>query len=59
MAKKISQLTTKTIVDSTTYVPIVQGEGVYADDYKMKPADFYKAETNAKIAADKKIIPAT
>lgn len=52
MAKKISQLTTITNIDSSTYVPVVQGVGVEADDYKMTPANIYKAETDARIAAD-------
>lgn len=52
MAKKISQLTQITNIDASTYVPVVQGVGAAADDYKMLPSDFYKTETNARIAGD-------
>lgn len=53
MAKKISQLTEITSIDSTVYVPVVQGSAPSTDDYKITPANLIKEETDARIAADK------
>jgi len=52
MAKKISQLTTITEIDETVYVPVIKGTGPAVDDYKITPANFIKAETEARIDAD-------
>lgn len=38
MDKKISELSELTVLDSTVYIPVVQGSGDSVENYKMKPS---------------------